>query len=55
MLWLLVMAVCGWQLQRSTIVSDLSHFLPYRTSPAEMVLVGQMKHGIASRLILIAT
>ena len=53
-IWLGLLGVCGLAIYRAPVISDLTHFLPYRSSLTERVLVGQIKHGVASRLILMA-
>lgn len=52
--WLLVLAWCGWQVSRTPVVSDLTHFLPTHAGSLERILVDQMREGAASRLILMA-
>lgn len=54
MVWLAVLAVSGWLLVFHTAVTtDLSNFLPRSATPAEQLLVRQLREGAASRLILI--
>lgn len=53
--WLLALAACGAWLYRSlSVTTDLTVFLPPSTTPAQRVLAGQLRDGVASRLILIA-
>lgn len=53
--WLVLIAVCGvWLAQRLVLTTDMSAFLPPAASPAQEILIGQMRSGVASRLLLIA-
>ena len=52
--WIALLAACGWLLSRTTITSDLQAFLPEAPSPAQQVLVDQLREGVVSRLILVA-
>ncbi|HEU4442228.1 MAG TPA: hypothetical protein VFR83_09420 [Burkholderiales bacterium] len=52
--WLLVLVVSGWQLARTRVVADLSAFLPPSATPAQQLLLEQMRSGVASRLLLVA-
>lgn len=52
--WSLVLLLCAWQIQRTPLVNDLTHFLPAQAGIAERILVEQMRHGQASRLVLVA-
>ena len=53
-IWLLVLALSGWQLARTRVVADLGAFLPPSASPAQQLLLEQMRSGVASRLLLVA-
>jgi len=53
-IWLLVLMVSGWQLTRTRVVADLGAFLPPSASPAQQLLLEQMRSGVASRLLLVA-
>jgi predicted exporter len=53
-IWLLVLVVSGWQLARTRVVADLGAFLPPSASPAQQLLLEQMRSGVASRLLLVA-
>jgi predicted exporter len=53
-IWLLVLVVSGWQLMRTRVVADLGAFLPPSASPAQQLLLEQMRSGVASRLLLVA-
>ena len=46
--------VSGWQLTRTRVVADLGAFLPPSASPAQQLLLEQMRSGVASRLLLVA-
>src|SRR5688572_803786 len=53
--WLLLLAACGgWLAQRLVLTTDMSAFLPPAASQAQEVLIGQMRSGIASRLLLVS-
>jgi predicted exporter len=54
LIWLVIIAACGWLIARSTISTDLQAFLPGAPSPAQQVLVDQLRGGVVSRLILVA-
>jgi predicted exporter len=54
-LWLAVLALCAVWLTRHFVVnSDLTVFLPASSTPQERLLIGQLRDGVASRLILVA-
>ena len=53
-IWLLVLVLSGWQLARTRVVADLGAFLPPSASPAQQLLLEQMRSGVASRLLLVA-
>lgn len=50
--WLAGVAVCAVVVGRSQFSADLSAFLPRSPSPAQQVLVEQLREGVVSRLIL---
>lgn len=53
--WLLLAAGCGiWLSQRLVLTTDMSAFLPQAATPAQEILIGQMRSGVASRLLLVA-
>ncbi|MDE2401440.1 MAG: MMPL family transporter [Burkholderiales bacterium] len=52
-IWLALLAVCVVAVIRARYTADLSAFLPSRPTPAQAVLIDQLKEGPASRLILI--
>lgn len=54
LVWLLLVAACGWFISRATISTDLQAFLPHSPSPAQQLLVDQLRDGVVSRLILVA-
>lgn len=51
--WLLFLAACVLIIGRSQFTTDLSAFLPRDPTPAQQVLIEQIKDGLASRLILV--
>ena len=53
-LWLVVLALGAWQLSRTRVIADLGAFLPPSATPAQQILLEQMKSGVASRIVLIA-
>jgi predicted exporter len=54
-IWLVLMAVGAWiALFRTPVSTDLTHFLPKKAGIAEQILVEQLRHGVASRLLLMA-
>lgn len=53
--WLAILAACGWILAfHTTITADLTAFLPRAATPAQKMLVSQLRDGVAARLILVA-
>jgi predicted exporter len=52
-LWLLLMGLAVLVIARAHYSADLSAFLPRTPSSAQQLLVGQLRNGLASRLILI--
>jgi predicted exporter len=53
-LWIACLAVAGIVVARARYITDLSAFLPAKPTPAQQLLVDQLRDGPASRLILIA-
>jgi len=51
--WLIFLAACVLIISRSQFTTDLSAFLPRDPTPAQQVLIEQIKDGLASRLILV--
>jgi predicted exporter len=53
--WLVLLAACGaWVSQRLTLTTDMSAFLPPAATQAQDILIGQLRSGVASRLLLVA-
>ena len=52
-LWLAFVLACGIIISRSQITTDLSAFLPRSPTPAQELLLEQIRDGLASRLILV--
>lgn len=52
--WLCCLAFAAWVALDARYVADLSAFLPSRPTPAQQLLVDQLRDGPGSRLILIA-
>src|SRR6185295_12983746 len=47
-LWLLLLALAGWQLAHTRVVADLGAFLPPSATPAQQLLLDQMRSGVAA-------
>lgn len=52
-LWLAFVLACGIVISRSRVTTDLSAFLPHNPTPAQQLLLEQIRDGLASRLILV--
>lgn len=52
-LWLLFVIGCGIIISRSQFTTDLSAFFPRNPTPAQQLLLDQIRDGLASRLILV--
>jgi predicted exporter len=52
-LWLAFIIACGIIISRSHVTTDLSAFLPRSPTPAQQLLLQQLRDGLASRLILV--
>ena len=52
--WLGCLALAAWVALHARYVADLSAFLPARPTPAQRLLVDQLRDGPGSRLLLIA-
>jgi len=52
-LWLAFILACGIIISRSRVTTDLSAFLPRSPTPAQQLLLAQIRDGLASRLILV--
>ena len=53
--WLVLLAACGlWISQRLALTTDMSAFLPPAATQAQEILIGQLRSGVASKLLLIA-
>jgi predicted exporter len=51
--WLLGLALCAIVVARTGLSTDMAAFLPRAPSPAQQVLVDQVRSGVASRLLLL--
>jgi predicted exporter len=51
--WLVFVLTCGVIISRSQFTTDLSAFLPRSPTPAQQLLLEQIRDGLASRLILV--
>ena len=55
LLWFAGLAACAWvSLARTTFTADLTAFLPDSVTPAQQLLMTQLRDGVASRLIIVA-
>lgn len=55
MLWLAVLAGCLWWVMGHTrFNTDMAAFLPDSATPAQQLMAGQLRDGVASRLVLLA-
>jgi predicted exporter len=54
LLWLLGLAACVVVITRTPFSADLSAFLPSKPTPAQQILVEQLRDGVVSRLLLVA-
>ena len=52
-LWLVFVIGCGIIISRSQFTTDLSAFFPRNPTPAQQLLLDQIRDGLASRLILV--
>ena len=52
-LWLVFIIACGLIISRSQFTTDLSAFFPRSPTPAQQLLLDQVRDGLASRLILV--
>lgn len=52
-LWLMFVIICGIIVSRSQFTTDLSAFFPRNPTPAQELLLDQIRDGLASRLILV--
>src|SRR5215831_11106875 len=51
--WVAFVLGCVFVVSRITITTDVSALLPRSPTPAQQVLVGQLREGVVSRLVLI--
>lgn len=52
-IWLAGLALCLWQVANTRFVADLSSFLPDASTPAQRLLVDQLRDGALSRVMLL--
>ncbi|MEX0960207.1 MAG: MMPL family transporter [Burkholderiales bacterium] len=52
-IWLGLMLIAAWSVTQARFTADLAAFLPRSPSPAQQVLVDQLRDGVVSRLILV--
>lgn len=53
LLWLVFLLICTGIISRTHFTTDLSAFLPRSPTPAQQLLMDQLRDGLASRLILV--
>ncbi|MCC6608697.1 MAG: hypothetical protein IT515_03340 [Burkholderiales bacterium] len=54
-IWIVAVAACLWLVvARTSYTTDLTAFLPRSKTPAQELLIGQLRDGVAARLLLIA-
>ena len=53
LLWLLVVVACGVQTGRSTVVTDVSSFLPGPADAAQRLMIDQLRDGLSTRILLV--
>jgi predicted exporter len=51
--WLAVLALAAWLVWRTPVGADLSAFLPRSPTPAQQLLVDELREGVVSRLLLL--
>ena len=54
LIWAGLAAIAVWVVARARYSADLSAFLPQAPTPAQRLLVEQLRQGVASRLIIVA-
>jgi predicted exporter len=54
LVWAVLAAIAVWILVHARYAADLSAFLPQAPTPAQRLLVEQLRQGVASRLIIVA-
>lgn len=54
LVWALLLGLGGWFVSTTRFTTDLSFFLPARPTPAQQVLVEQLREGVVSRLLMVA-
>lgn len=54
MIWLFGFVACAGIIARTNFSTDMQAFLPRAPSPAQQILVDQLREGVVSRLILVA-
>ncbi|HUF21356.1 MAG TPA: MMPL family transporter [Burkholderiales bacterium] len=52
-IWLGLLLIAAWSITQARFTADLAAFLPRSPSPAQQVLVDQLRDGVVSRLILV--
>ncbi len=52
-IWIVALAIAGWQIAHTRFVADMSSFLPLEPTAEQRVLVDQLRDGAISRVILV--
>jgi predicted exporter len=51
--WAFLIVLCGLQIQRTTVVTDVSSFLPSAANADQRLMVEQLRNGLSTRIVLI--
>ena len=53
LVFLVLVAACGFVAGHARFTADMSAFLPEAATPAQRLLVGELREGVAARLLLL--
>jgi len=53
LLWLLFVAACAVQVNRSTVVTDVSSFLPGPADATQRLMIDQLRDGLSTRILIL--
>ena len=51
--WLVLVVACALQVQRNTVVTDVSSFLPGPADAAQRLMIDQLRDGLSTRILLV--